>query len=84
MWVSQDQGATWKQDKQLTSGSSTNHTYVRRTLNAHSDFIGIWADGHGRKLSDSSQYFADREGIVYKLPETLSGATAAPVVVKKR
>ncbi|MFK8114374.1 MAG: BNR-4 repeat-containing protein [Rubripirellula sp.] len=84
MWTSQDQGATWKLTRQMTSGSSMNHTYVRRALNAHPDFIGIWADGHGRKPSDSSLYFTDREGTVFKLPETISGTSAAPVVVESR
>ena len=53
MWQSRDQGATWTEQRQLTHDSPKNHTYVRRVLNAHPDFIAIWADGHGRKPSDS-------------------------------
>ena len=30
MLVSEDQGATWKQERQITSGSTTNHAYARR------------------------------------------------------
>lgn len=82
MWTSSDQGATWKQTRQMTSGSPKNHTYVRRALNAHPDFIGIWADGHGRKPSNSSLYFSDIEGNVYLLPKTITGTSARPTVVQ--
>ena len=49
MWTSSDQGATWKKVKQLTAGSQYNHSYVRRPVDAHPDFYGLWADGDGRQ-----------------------------------
>lgn len=68
MWLSRDQGQSWEKVRQLTSNSEYNHTYVRRTIKAHPDFYAFWADGHGRKPSDSRFYFCNRDGDVFKLP----------------
>ena len=81
MWRSTDQGKTWKQVKQLTSQSPRNHTYVRRPLGAHPDFYAFWADGHGRKPSESRLYFANRQGDVFRLPASMSGEFAKPELV---
>ncbi len=78
MWQSRDQGATWTEQRQLTHDSPMNHTYVRRVLNAHPDFIAIWADGHGRQPSDSRLHFADANGNVFRLPERMDGETVQP------
>ncbi len=78
MWASHDQGGIWKQTRQMTSDSLMNHTYVRRALNAHPDFIAIWADGHGRQPSSSRLYFSDVSGTVYQLPESMRNETASP------
>ncbi|NQT50982.1 hypothetical protein HQ576_02970, partial [bacterium] len=45
---------------------------------AHPDFYGFWADGHGRKPSDSRLYFCDRDGNVFRLPVKMDGDTAKP------
>ncbi|QDV42826.1 hypothetical protein Enr13x_26760 [Stieleria neptunia] len=82
MWESRDQGTTWKQSRQMTSGSTRNHTYVRRALSAHPDFIAIWADGHGRQPSGSRIHFADIKGNVYQLPQSMDGETASPILVE--
>jgi hypothetical protein len=79
MWQSRDQGATWSQMKQLTDESPMNHTYARRVLSAHPDFIAIWADGHGRQPSESRLYFSDIDGNVFQLPPTMSGEHAEPL-----
>ncbi len=84
MWSSSDQGGTWKRTRQMTSGSSMNHTYVRRSLNAHPDFIAIWADGHGRQPSDSRIHFSDIKGNVYQLPTEMKTNTAAPLMILSR
>jgi len=84
MWISRDQGATWRQSRQMTSNSPRNHTYVRRALNAHPDFISIWADGHGRQPSESSLYFSDIRGNVFQLPEAMNDATASPLALKSQ
>lgn len=82
MWKSADQGATWIKMRQLTKGSSLNHTYVRRALNAHPDFVGIWADGHGRQPSQSRLYFTNSVGDVFLLPPKMTTDTAKPERVK--
>ncbi|MEZ6128690.1 MAG: BNR-4 repeat-containing protein [Planctomycetaceae bacterium] len=79
MWRSRDQGATWNQMRQLTKNSPMNHGYVRRALNAHPDFIGLWADGHGRKPSNSRLYFTNADGDVFRLPEVMDFQSARPV-----
>ena len=82
MWVSKDLGKTWKKIKQLTKNSSYNHTYARRPVNAHPDFYAIWADGHGRKPSQSSLYFCDGEGNVRILPRQIKEDFAKPKILK--
>lgn len=78
MWLSRDQGASWTMIRQLTSGSERNHTFARRPVDAHPDFYALWADGHGRKPSESSLYFCNRDGAVYQLPREMSGDWAVP------
>ena len=78
LWVSGDEGATWKKAKQLTVASPMNHTYARRPVNAHPDFYALWADGHGRQPSDSRLFFCDRAGHVSMLPPQMAGQTAKP------
>ena len=82
MWQSTDQGTTWKKLRRLTSNSERNHTYVRRPVNAHPDFYGLWADGHGRQPSESELYFCDRDGKVFKLPRQMTAETAKPIPVE--
>ncbi|MAG94685.1 MAG: hypothetical protein CMJ48_13210 [Planctomycetaceae bacterium] len=77
-WVSRDRGATWNKTRTLTSNSPRNHTYVRRPVDAHADFTGFWADGHGRRPSESNLYFCDAAGNVYLLPRTMDGEFATP------
>ena len=81
MWRSVDQGATWNQVRQMTANSPMNHTYVRRVLNAHPDFVALWADGHGRQPSESSLYFANSAGDVFRLPQVMQGDTSRPELV---
>jgi hypothetical protein len=71
MWTSKDFGKTWEKVKQLTKDSPRNHTYARRPVNTHPDFYAIWADGHGRKPSQSSFYFCDKRGNVRVLPREM-------------
>ena len=81
MWQSRDQGATWSEMRQMTQDSPMNHGYVRRVLNARPDFIAVWADGHGRKPSESRLYFCNANGDVFQLPESMTGDTSAPIPV---
>lgn len=82
LWISHDQGHTWKKDRQLTADSPRNHTYVRRPVNAHPGFYALWADGHGRQPSLSQLYFSDREGDVRVLPRDMPGNIANPKLHK--
>lgn len=72
MWVSEDQGAMWKQERQITSGSTSNHAYARRPVNVHPDFYAFWADGNPDTLSPSSLYFTNKAGDeVWTLPYSM-------------
>jgi len=82
MWTSVDQGGSWSRARQLTDDSPFNHTYARRPLDAHPDFYALWADGHGRKPSTSSLYFANRAGDVWRLPATMATELAVPESVR--
>ncbi|MBT3273695.1 MAG: hypothetical protein HN368_11100 [Spirochaetales bacterium] len=78
MWRSDNRGLTWSRLAQLTSGSERNHTYARRPLNAHPDFLAMWADGNPRKPSISRLHFAGDDGKVYRLPLSIHGENMAP------
>lgn len=81
MWESTDHGKSWKLTRKLTGGSELNHTYVRRPVNAHADFYGFWADGHGRKPSESRLYFCNQKGDVFRLPPKMSADFQKPELV---
>jgi hypothetical protein len=81
MWLSRDQGANWQKLKQLTRGSTRNHTYVRRPVNAHPDFDALWADGDARQESGSDLFFTNRDGShVWRLPAKMDADFAQPEV----
>jgi len=82
MWLSRDQGQTWAKQRQMTMGSTRNHTYVRRPVDAHPDFYGLWADGHGRQPSESWLYFCNQQGDVFRLPRHMDGEFAQPEPVR--
>ena len=78
MWVSSDQGTTWRKTSQITANSAFNHTYARHPLRAHEDFYALWADGHGREPSPSSIYFCDKTGQAYRLPRSITSDSMKP------
>ncbi len=84
LWVSRDQGETWLRERQLTSASPRNHTYVRRPVGVHPDFYAFWADGHGRRPSLSRLYFANRQGEVHELPRLMQAEFEAPPLLRAR
>lgn len=83
MWTSGDRGKTWEKTRQLTNNSERNHTYARRPVNAHPDFYALWADGHGRKPSESNLYFCDRDGNVRMLPREMEEDFETPKAPEK-
>ncbi|MBL9125374.1 MAG: BNR-4 repeat-containing protein, partial [Planctomycetaceae bacterium] len=75
MWLSRDQGESWKQVRQLTRDSRLNHTYARQPVGARDDFYALWADGDAHRPSGSNLYFTDRAGShVWRLPRAMSAA----------
>ena len=85
VWTSNDQGATWKKAQQITHGSAHNHCYVRRVLDAHPEFYGLWADGHGHdKSAPCRLYFCNKAGEVRRLPQAMSGEFAPPEKVEQK
>ncbi len=62
LWESYNEGVDWKKIRMITQGSSRNHSYTRRPLNAHNDFYAFWADGDADKLSESKLYFSNKKG----------------------
>ncbi len=78
LWLSRDQGATWKKIKQLTHNSERNHSYARKPLHAHPDLYALWADGNPLQPSKSLIYFTTMDGEVYVLPEQMTEASVRP------
>lgn len=81
MWTSRDKGMGWAKIKQLTRNSQRNHTYARRPLNAHPDFYALWADGDGRKPSESNLHFTNQKGDrVWRLPAKMAEDFVRPEI----
>lgn len=76
-WFSRDQGASWARWT-FTDKSEFNHASVRRPVDGTTGFWVFWADGDARKPSESRLYFADREGIVYRLPTKMTSQFEKP------
>jgi hypothetical protein len=84
VWLSRDEGKTWRRVRQITHNSARNHTYARAALDAAPEFYAIWADGHGRKPSRSDLYFCSRSGEVYLLPRRMTAAVEKPKRIEPR
>jgi hypothetical protein len=80
LWTSQDEGLTWRKISDLTQHSLRNNSYVRRPLNASSEFYSFWADGDADKLSESHLWFSDKDGKkVWELPYEMENEFMKPV-----
>ncbi|MFW6155853.1 MAG: hypothetical protein ACOC7J_00925, partial [Armatimonadota bacterium] len=85
VWRPEDAGESWEMLGQITKGSDYNHTYVRRPVNAHPNFAGLWADGHAREPSDSRLYFCDIDGEhAWRLPPKMEGEAEEPEAIGGR
>lgn len=82
IWLSKNSGKTWKKGEQLTKNSDMNHSYVRKPHFATKDFYGIWADGNGRKPSESNIYFTNKKGEVFRLPRNTTEDFIVPEKLK--
>lgn len=78
VWISKNQGKIWQKQLSLTQNSVFNHSYVRRPLNVHPDFYAFWADGHARQPSESSLYFSNQKGKVFRLPRIMNAIKQKP------
>ncbi len=79
LWISTDQGANWKLDKQVTENSPFNHSYLRRPHNPAEPFYCLWADGDSSQLSISRLFFTNSDGSkLYMLPYTMDTELAEP------
>ncbi|MFN4144362.1 MAG: BNR-4 repeat-containing protein [Runella sp.] len=78
LWESRDKGKSWQKIKQMTQNSAFNHAYPRRPLGVQPEFYAFWADGHARRESESSLYFANQQGEVFRLPRMMSTDVATP------
>lgn len=79
VWLSSDQGQTWRMQRQITASSESNHSYARRPQGAKAPFNVFWADGDPTKVSPSRLYFSDLTGERYwRLPDRMEGDFAEP------
>lgn len=78
---SRDKGKSWQQAHNLTPGSTKNHAYPRRPVNAHPDFMALWADGNARRFSSSALYFCNQKGQVFQLPTLMKADMEKPIPV---
>jgi hypothetical protein len=81
LWASQDQGATWHLERQMTNDSIKNHTFARSPVNVHPDFYAFWADGNARQPSESRLYFCNHKGDVFQLPSQMEDDFMKPQLI---
>lgn len=62
LWVSKNEGSSWNSEGVINYDDPFNHNYVRRVVNANSEFAFFWSSGHGFKPSESKLYFSDING----------------------
>ena len=83
LWTSCNNGVTWTKARNITSGSTYNHAYARRPVNAHPDFYAFWADGNPDEFSQSHLYFTNKDADkVWVLPYDMTENTATPELMK--
>ena len=79
LWLSDDEGKTWRKERDLTRNSPLNHAYARRPVDAHPDFYAFWADGNPDEMSESCIYFTNKTADrVWVLPPEMTGDFASP------
>jgi hypothetical protein len=84
-WLSRDEGLTWHKERKLTRNSPVNHNYVRRPMNANSEFYAFWADGNPDTFSRSHLYFANKSGDkVWQLPYDMRDDFAEPKLITEK
>jgi hypothetical protein len=59
LWVSSDEGNTWKKSVDITRNSEKNNSCARRPEMASKLFYSFWTDGDPDKFSECRLYFTD-------------------------
>jgi len=83
IWVSNDQGKHWQMQRQISRNSTSNHSYIRRPVNAKASFQFFWADGKGHTFSPSFLYFGDFEGNIWQMPYHLTKSEEKAIRINK-
>ena len=85
MWISKNNGLSWKKIQNLTKSSLFNHSYAPRPVKAHPEFYAFWADGNPDKLSKSALYFTNQLGTkIWQLPYNMSDNYISPILLKTK
>jgi hypothetical protein len=83
LWMSNDEGKTWKREFNITTNSLRNNSHARRPVNANSEFYSFWADGDAENLSISKLYFTDETCTkVWELPYDMKKEFEKPIRIK--
>lgn len=77
IWRSRNAGSSWR-PQAITANSTNNHTYARRPVPHHPDFIAFWADGDPSTQGPSHLYVSNSEGQVFRLPIQMTADRQAP------
>ena len=84
LWISRDEGVIWNKERNITSNSQNNNSFVRHPLNAQKDFYALWTDGNADKLSISHLYFTNEKcDKVWMLPYEMKEDFEKPMRIKQ-
>jgi hypothetical protein len=84
LWISRDEGVIWNKERNITSNSQNNNSFVRHPLNAQKDFYALWTDGNADKLSISHLYFTNEKcDKVWMLPYEMKEDFEKPIRIKQ-
>lgn len=81
IWKSDNKGADWYKEKDITAESKFNHSYVRKVINGKAPFCFFWASGDPEKFSKSDLYFGNFAGEAWKLPYKMEENFSVPLKV---
>jgi hypothetical protein len=83
LWISGDEGGTWRKVTNITENSKSNNSYARRPINANKQFYSFWVDGDANNFSESHLYFTDEScKKVWVLPYNMKKDFEKPLRIK--
>jgi hypothetical protein len=84
VWISYDEGNSWKKSFDITTQSSKNNSFARRPVNANKMFYSFWTDGDPEKQSECRLYFTDEScKKVWVLPYDMTKDQEKPKRLRK-